>query len=101
VNVTSAHRVVHPFSDASAQKADLMSWSRRFPTSLHLNDGRTLSTLAQARDLVLDLPQLDQANSHWASAGELLVQGAFRNRQTPISDVCTQFSRALHVDGLI
>ena len=78
-----------------------MTWTRRLPTSLHLNDGRTLTTLAQARDLLLDLPQLDQANPHWQSAGELLLQGAYRGRQTPILDVSKQFSRALHIDGLL
>ena len=78
-----------------------MAWSRRFPNSFHLNDGRTLSTLAQARELFLDLPQSDQANTHWVSAGELLMQGAYRGRQTPILDVGMEFSRALRVDGLI
>jgi len=99
--VMAAPRFDERSADAKAKKVDLMSWSRRFPTCLHLNDGRTLSTLAQARDLVLDLPQQDQANPHWTSAGEFLVQGAYRNRQTPIFDVRTQFSRALQADGLI
>jgi hypothetical protein len=78
-----------------------MAWTRKLPISLYLNDGRTLTTLAQARDLLLDLPQLDQATPHWQSAGELLLQAAYRGRQTPIIDVSKQFSRALHMDGLL
>lgn len=78
-----------------------MAWTRRLPISLYLNDGRTLTTLAQARDLLLDLPQLDQASPHWQSAGELLLQAAYRGRQAPIFDVSKQFSRALHIDGLL
>jgi len=78
-----------------------MPWSRRLPKSLRLNDGRTLSTLAEARDLLLDLPPLDQAHPQWIDAGELLLQAAYRGRQEPIADVERQISRALQVKGLI
>lgn len=78
-----------------------MSWTRRLPTSVRLGDGRTLTTLAQARDLLLARPRVDQASSHWRSAGELLLQAAHRGRKTSIFDAGDQFSRALHVDGLL
>ena len=78
-----------------------MAWSRKLPTRLHLNDGRTLTTLADARDLMLDLPKVDQAYPHWQRAGDLLLQAAYRGRQDPIFDAGDQFSRALQSDGLL
>jgi hypothetical protein len=78
-----------------------MAWSRKLPTRLHLNDGRTLTTLADARDLVLHLPKADQAYPHWQSAGDLLLQAAYRGRQDPIFDAGDQFLRALKSDGLL
>jgi len=94
LSVTATRRVVDRFADASAQKAGFMSWSRRPPTSLQLNDGGTLATLAQARDLVLDPSQLDQANARWASAGELLMQGATGDAR-PRSSTWARRSRSL------
>lgn len=99
--VSAIVRVVGRFADASAREAYFLSWSREFQMSLHLNDGGALSTLAQARDFVLDLSQLDQAYLRRANAGELLNQGADRGRETPIFDVRTKLSRALRADGLM
>jgi hypothetical protein len=53
-----------------------MTWSRKLPKPLYLNDGRTLATLAQARDAVLALPQLCQTDPHWQHAAELLLGDA-------------------------
>jgi len=78
-----------------------MPWSRRLPTSLRLNDGRTLSNLAQARDLWRDLPPSDQAHPHWIDAGELLLQAAYRGRQAALDDVARQLRLALHANGLM
>lgn len=79
-----------------------MSWTCKLPMSLHLVDRRTLTTtLAHARDLLLALPQAHQENPHWRSAGELLLKAAHRSRQTDIFDAGAQFSRALHMDGLL
>jgi hypothetical protein len=78
-----------------------MAWTRKLPKSLHLTDGRTLTTLAQARDMLLELPERDQAHPHWMSAGELLLQAAYRGRKTPIVDASAEFSRALRRHGLI
>jgi hypothetical protein len=78
-----------------------MAWSRKFPTRLHLNDGRTLTTLADARDLMLDLPWVEQAYPHWQRAGDLLLQAAYRGRQDPIVDAGDQLKRALEAGGLL
>jgi hypothetical protein len=78
-----------------------MPWSRRFPKPLYLNDGRTIATLAEARDVMLALSRLDQTNPHWAPAAELLMKAAYRGRKDPIMDVGAQLSLALRADGLI
>jgi hypothetical protein len=60
-----------------------------------------LLTLADARDLLLDLRQLDQDEAQWRSAGSLLLQAAHRNRGSPILDAGERFSRALEASGLL
>ena len=79
----------------------LMPWSRRFPKPLYLNDGRTIATLAEARDVMVALSRLDQTNPHWSRAAELLMEAAYRSRKDPIIDVGPQLSLALKADGLI
>jgi hypothetical protein len=78
-----------------------MSWSRKLPKRLRLADGRTLITLADARDLLLDLSRLDRDDPQWRNAGDLLLQAAHRNRQNPILDAGERFSRALEANGLL
>ena len=78
-----------------------MTWSRRLPQPVRLNDGRTIATLAQARDLMLTLAEQRQTNPHWRDAAELLMKAAYRGRQDPIHDAGAQLSRALRADGLI
>jgi hypothetical protein len=78
-----------------------MTWSRKFPDPLRLKDGRVIATLAQARDLMLALPQDSQANPYWRGAADLLLQAAYRGRQAPIQDVGAQLSRAFRADGLM
>jgi hypothetical protein len=51
-----------------------MVWSRKLPRLIYLNDGRTVGTLAAARDLMLSLPQILQASEHWQSAAKLLLR---------------------------
>jgi hypothetical protein len=78
-----------------------MSWSRRLPKPLYLNDGRTIVTLAQARDVMLALSKVDQTNPHWRRAAELLMEAAYRGRQEQIQDAGVELSEALRADGLI
>jgi hypothetical protein len=78
-----------------------MTWSRTLPKRLYLNDGRTLATLAQARDALLALPELHQTDQHWRQAAELLSEASNRGRQDPILDVGAQLSRVLEAEGLM
>jgi hypothetical protein len=78
-----------------------MVWSRKLPRPIYLNDGRTISTLAAARDFMLTLPQIRQTNEHWQHAAELLLEAAYLGRGDPIRDAGMQISRALEAEGLI
>ena len=78
-----------------------MTWSRRLPRPIHLNDGRMIDTLAAARDFMLELPPPRQAREHWRQTAEIVLKAAYRSRQAPIRDASAQLSRALETDGLI
>jgi hypothetical protein len=78
-----------------------MVWSRKLPRPIYLNDGRTVGTLAAARDLMLSLPQNRQTCEHWQWAAELLLEAAYFGRQNPVREAGTQVVHALAADGLI
>ena len=78
-----------------------MVWHRKLTKPIYLNDGRTIATLAAARDLMLSLPQRSQTNRHWQAAAEILLESARNGRIDPRRDVGAQMSRALLAEGLI
>jgi hypothetical protein len=78
-----------------------MVWSRKLPRPIYLNDGRTVGTLAAARDLMLSFSQVRQASEHWQSAAALLLEAAYRGRREPVQDARTQVAHALAADGLV
>jgi hypothetical protein len=41
-----------------------MVWSRKLPKPIYLNDGRTIGTLAAARDFMLEIPPGRRASPH-------------------------------------
>jgi hypothetical protein len=49
-----------------------MSWSTKIWKPIKLKDGRSIETLADARAIMLALPELHQRNPHWQYAAELL-----------------------------
>jgi hypothetical protein len=51
-----------------------MPWTDQFWKPLKLNDGRTLTTLGDARDLISILPQAAQVAERWLDADEMLVR---------------------------
>jgi len=78
-----------------------MVWSRRLPKPIYLNDGRTIGTLAAARDLMLSFSQRRQSDPHWQDAAFMLLNAARIGRLDPIREAGAQVSRALEADGLI
>jgi len=49
-----------------------MPWSRKFPTSINLKDGRKILTIGDARDLMSSLADGRQNDPAWQFAVELL-----------------------------
>jgi hypothetical protein len=78
-----------------------MRWTSRIPKPVTLNDGRRVATLADARELMLALPERHQRNAHWQYAGELLVKAADRGEKYAVMDARAQLTRALKAEGLI
>ena len=72
-----------------------MRWNSKMPKPVKLNDGRAISTLEDARDLMLSLPELHQRNAHWQYAGELLLKAADSGEKYAIMDARAQLTRAL------
>jgi hypothetical protein len=76
-----------------------MTWARKFAKPIALKDGRTLTTLADARALVDALPERQRRNEHWLYAGELLIEAA--TRHGPMKITAAQLARALQAERLI
>jgi len=76
-----------------------MGWQAKFWKPVKLKDGRTLATLADARTLVLALPDLHQRNAHWQYAGELLLRAS--TSKSAVDDAQAQLLRALKAEELI
>ena len=76
-------------------------WSRKLPRPMYLDDGRTIGTLAAARDFVLGLPMPQRGREHWQQAAEVLLKAAYRGEQDSVQDAGAKLSRALEIDGMI
>jgi len=75
-------------------------WSRRLTRPIYLNDGRTVATLAHARDLMLEIPSARRGAVHWRMAADLLLAAARFGGQEPIRLAGAQMSSALRADDL-
>jgi hypothetical protein len=53
-----------------------MPWSAPFDEPIALKGGRKLTTLQQAADYVMKLPERDQQQQHWQIAVENLINAA-------------------------
>jgi hypothetical protein len=79
-----------------------MKWTRQIPKFILLSDGRTIGTLGEARDVMLELSPLHQSREHWRSTAELLLRAAADSEKTnAITDAQAQLTRALKAEGLI
>jgi hypothetical protein len=85
--------------DAANQLRCRMPWTRKLASPITLKDGRTIATLNQARELMLELPVRHQVRPHWQFTAELLLEATEHNGN--IDDAWAQLSRALTVEGLL
>jgi hypothetical protein len=76
-----------------------MTWQTKLLSPIALNNGRTLSTLSEARSLILALPEGRRRSEQWQYALGLLSDTAASssNRKRTFDQLC----RALKADGLI
>jgi hypothetical protein len=72
-----------------------VSWTSRLRKPLHLTDGRTIRTIADARDMILALPDRDQARPQWQSLDGLLVSAAHSANPTLIASITNRLRDAL------
>jgi hypothetical protein len=76
-----------------------MNWTVSFPgPAMILKDGRKISTLGDAHEVITDRPQFREGARYWQDAFELLTLAA--QNQGWIIDAQRQLWRALRVDGL-
>jgi hypothetical protein len=76
-----------------------MPWTDAFWKPIKLNDGRVLSTLGDARELIVSLPALKQAEGHWQDAEELLTRASIA--PSARDDALAAMLRSLRIEGLI
>ena len=78
-----------------------MTWSRAFPESFILADGRKVETLSDAGQLVVGLPERNRANGYWVHAMERLMAAAEDPSAEALDRAARQFSIALRARGLM
>jgi hypothetical protein len=76
-----------------------MPWTDQFWKPIKLKDGRVLSSLGDARELIASLPAMKQAEGHWQDAEELLTRASIA--PSAKDEVLAAVVRALRVEGLI
>jgi hypothetical protein len=78
-----------------------MPWSRKFAKPIVLKDGRTIATLADARDLMSPVEAGHQDDPAWRHARELLHFASNREDTLSLGRARAQLTRTLKAEGLI
>ena len=76
-----------------------MAWTEPFWKPIKLRDGRTLTTLEHARELIAALPASKQAESHWQDSQALLTRASIS--PSAMDEALTVVLGALKSEGLI
>jgi hypothetical protein len=77
-----------------------MPWTRKLRVPIALKDGRRLTTLSDARNLIMTLPEPHDRNPDWQLAGDLLL-AASAGDEAAFDQVGIQLRIALRKEGLI
>ena len=78
-----------------------MPWTSKLKSPLALKDGRTIETLADARAMILELPEFQQRRPYWEYAAQLLMDAAQGGKRGAIEDAYWQLTRALKADRML
>ena len=76
-----------------------MPWTSECKTPLRLKVGRAIETLADARNVILSLPEYQQRRDYWGYAATLLMGAAQAGNRETIEDAYRQLARALRLIG--
>jgi hypothetical protein len=76
-----------------------MPWSRKLTQPIILKDGRTITNLGEAREVMIANRALLRRKALWRVASEVL-QGAAEDKVS-LGDAVELFERALKAEGLI
>jgi hypothetical protein len=76
-----------------------MSWSRPLTTPIVLKDGRTVTTFAEVRELMVSIPPRYRQGAVWRYVGELLSEAA--NDRAMVAEVEEMLLRGLKGAGLL
>ena len=78
-----------------------MPWSRKFAKPIVLKDGRTIATLADARDSMSPVEAGHQDDPAWRHARELLHFASNREDTLSLGRARAQLTRTRNAEGLI
>jgi hypothetical protein len=85
----------HTLSQAHSLYYITNMWNARLRKPIRLEDGRTIRTLGDARDVVLSLPKRDQHRQKWEQFARLLVTAAETGHPALTSIVTNRLEQAL------
>jgi hypothetical protein len=72
-----------------------MPWNSRLRHPIPLDDTRVLRTLADARDMILSLPERDQIQDKWQKLASLLMSAAQADNASLTAIVTHRIEEAL------
>ncbi len=75
-----------------------MSWSRNLSAPITLDNGRIFTTLRDAANFVLALPDLHRNNPHWQFAMEAMMKAAENDADLEAAE--RQLDLALRAEGV-
>jgi hypothetical protein len=80
-------------------RSDMSRTSTLLP--LLLGDGRAIKTLADARAVILSLPEHQQRRPYWEYAGQLLMDAVESDEPAAMDEAYRQLVRALSADRMM
>ena len=78
-----------------------MPWSRKLAIAITLKDGRAITNLSQARELMLSLPIAHRRGDMWRNTARLLNEAAADSSYIPHANAETQLRLSLKIEGLL
>jgi hypothetical protein len=78
-----------------------LPWTDKLKSPITLKDGRAIERLADARAVILSLPDHQQRRPYWEYAGQLLMDAAQGGKREAIEEAYWQLMRALKADRML